>query len=469
MQSMVPYLLGKDHPLGSRIANSQKSFRAEDVEEVGDNRHTTFFEMLGNWSFGDYFRNEQLEWISEFLFEEVGIDPDKLYITVFGGDEKNGLSRDTDSAELWKKIFLRKGVKADIIEIGSIENGAKVGMQEGRIFYYDSKKNWWSRSGIPEYMPIGEPGGPDSEMFYQFSDVPHDPVYGEHCHPNCDCGRHLEIGNNVFMAYKKVAEGIFEALPKKNVDFGGGLERITAAVNNNYDIFYIDSLYNIIQQIEIWTKKRYSSDDSLKKSFRIVADHMRSAIFMIADGAVPSNTDKGYIVRRLLRRSVIHADKLGIQSDSLYKLSPQVTLAYENVYKDLEPQQVKIAEVIRKEESTFRKTLEQGLKVLDKEIKVQLLERNRSYNVQEVKIIQSPDGSTQIWDSRPPETMVTGKWLFDFYQTLGFPPEMTIEELKTRGYYFRPTQYERLIKEFNEEMLKHRELSRTGAEQKFKK
>ncbi|MBU2461000.1 hypothetical protein KKE58_02425, partial [Patescibacteria group bacterium] len=188
MQSMLPFLLGEKHPLGSRITDSQKCFRAEDIEEVGDNRHTTFFEMLGNWSFGDYFNHEQLPWIFEFLIQEIGLDPNRLFVTVFLGDEKNDLSRDITSAEIWKQLFAEKDIEARDIILGTEERAVQVGMQDGRIFYYDAKKNWWSRTGVPDNMPAGEPGGPCSEMFYDFGTT-HDEKYGKHCHPNCDCGR----------------------------------------------------------------------------------------------------------------------------------------------------------------------------------------------------------------------------------------------------------------------------------------
>src|SRR3989344_9613524 len=166
MQPMIPYLLGETHPQGTRITNSQRSFRTEDIEEVGDNRHTTYFEMLGNWSFGDYFRQEQIIWISEFLFDQIGINPQKFYVTVFQGDAKNNLPRDTESTELWRKLFVAKGIDAKIVELGSEQEASENGMQGGRIFYYNAKKNWWSRAGVPDQMPVGEPGGPDTEMFY---------------------------------------------------------------------------------------------------------------------------------------------------------------------------------------------------------------------------------------------------------------------------------------------------------------
>ena len=240
MQPMLPYLLGQSHPLGKRITDSQKCFRAVDIEEVGDNRHTTFFEMLGNWSLGDFFKKEQIEWMFEFLVEEIKIDPKKLYVTAFIGDNKNHIPKDTEAGEIWKKLFAKKAINAKEVDIGSEENGYKVGMQEGRIFYYDVKKNWWSRAGVPDNMPSGEPGGPDSEMFYEFTEIKHNKKFGENCHPNCDCGRFLEIGNNVFMEYKKNEDKTFSKLPQKNIDFGGGLERLAMAVNNCSDIIEVN-------------------------------------------------------------------------------------------------------------------------------------------------------------------------------------------------------------------------------------
>jgi alanyl-tRNA synthetase len=256
MQPMVPYLLGENHPEGTRIADSQKSFRTVDIEEVGDNRHTTFFEMLGNWSLGDYFKKEQLPWVFEFLTSEIGLDPKKLYVTVFIGDEKNNLPRDTESAEIWKNLFEEKGIDAGIALIGSEADGYERGMKEGeRILYHDSKKNWWSRAGMPENMPVGEPGGPDSEMFYDFG-LEHDVKFGPHCHPNCDCGRFLEIGNSVFMQYLKKSDGSFAPLPKQNVDFGGGLERIAMAAANMPDIIAVCHR-PIIDKLEIISGKKY--------------------------------------------------------------------------------------------------------------------------------------------------------------------------------------------------------------------
>ncbi|MEK7118205.1 MAG: alanine--tRNA ligase-related protein, partial [Patescibacteria group bacterium] len=245
MQPLVPYLLGQPHPGGTRLANSQLSFRAGDIEETGDNRHTTFFEMLGNWSLGDYFKKEQLPWIYEFLTEELGLPKERLWVTCFAGDEKFGLPKDTESAEIWKKI----------------------GMPEERILFYDAKKNWWSRSGTPDKMPAGEPGGPDSDIFFDFQ-TPHDKAFGEICHPNCDCGRFMEIGNSVFMEYIKNANGTFGKLPKQNVDFGGGLERIAAAALDMPDIFKIDIFKQCRGTLEELSGKKYGADKEATHAIR---------------------------------------------------------------------------------------------------------------------------------------------------------------------------------------------------------
>ncbi len=424
MQPMVPYLLGESHPMGTRIADSQKSFRAEDIEEVGDNRHTTFFEMLGNWSLGDYFRDEQIRWMSEFLFDEIGIDPKKLYITVFDGDEKNSLPRDTESAELWKTVFAEKGIDAQIVEIGTEEKGAEVGMQGGRIFYYGSKKNWWSRAGVPENMPIGEPGGPDSEMFYEFSEVKHDPAFGEKCHPNCDCGRYLEIGNNVFMTYKKVDEKKFELLPRKNIDFGGGLERITAATNDTADVFRIDTLWSIVKKIEELTGQKYEEHEL---AFRIIADHIRGAVFMIGDGVMPSNTEQGYFVRRLLRRAIFQLNRL--KSDiPIGALANVVVDEYKDHYLNLAEQKDSIYSAIAVEETKFSVTIDSGLKQFEK---------------------ASKDGS------------LSGIEAFNLYQTHGFPIEMTEELAEEKGIKVDREAFDLALKE-------HQEKSRTASAGKFK-
>ena len=282
MQPMIPYLLGETHPQGKRIADSQTCLRAQDIDDIGDNRHTTFFEMLGNWSLGDYFKKEQITWMWTFLTEEVGLDPNRLYVTCFIGAPEYNIAKDTEAAELWRQKFAEKGIEAKSADIGSEERGAARGIQPGeRIFYYDGSKNWWSRNGGPETTPVGDPCGPDSEMFYEFDFIEHDPKFGEHCHPNCDCGRFMEIGNNVFMAYKKVAEGQFVPLDKPNIDHGSGLERIAAAANNDPDVFKISLMWPIIEKLEQLSGKSYASHT---ESMRVIADHLRAASFMAVDG-----------------------------------------------------------------------------------------------------------------------------------------------------------------------------------------
>jgi alanyl-tRNA synthetase len=426
MQPMVPYLLGEKHPAGTRIVDSQKSFRTGDIDDVGDNRHTTFFEMIGNWSFGDYFKQEQLPWIFAFLIDEFKLDPNRLYVSVFGGDEANGLEKDTEAAEIWKKLFKEKGIDALDAYMGTEEAAAERGMKEGeRIFYYGAK-NWWSRAGVPEKMPIGEPGGPDAEMFYLFPDVQHDPKFGKHCHPNCDCGRYLEIGNSVFMQFVKVADKKFENLPKKNIDFGGGLERIVMAVQDKNDIIRLDVFNETIAFLEKASGKNYD-DEQYTKSFRVIADHLRASIFLIGDGVKPSNSDQGYFVRRLLRRSVRHWDKLGITEGGLSTLVDSILSYYKNSYPETVAQAESIKEEIKKEEEKFRKTLSGGLKQFEK--------------------LSKQD--------------ISGIDAFNLFSTYGFPIEITTELAKEKGITVDTEGYA-------VELKKHQDLSRAGSEKKFK-
>ena len=431
---MVPYLLGKDHPAGTRIADSQKAFRAADIDEVGDNRHTTFFEMLGNWSLGDYFKEDQLSWIFDFLTSELGLDPQKMYVTVFIGDPKNNLPKDTESVAIWKKLLAEKGIDAADVEIGSEADGYEKGMQGGRIFYYDAKKNWWSRAGTPEKMPPGEPGGPDSEIFYDFG-TPHDPRWGAECHPNCDCGRFLEICNSVFMQYKKAEDGSFPLLPKKNVDFGGGLERFAMARAGSPDAFRTDVFEEVITLLQKFSGKSYD-DASYTRSFRIVADHIRAAVFMIADGVRPSNTERGYMLRRLIRRAVQHVNKLGLAQSSaedsmIVRAATLFTEEYRDAYPDLATERVweDIRGELWKEEQQFWRALDQGLKEFEK----------------------MTTGATAV----------TGEQAYVLFTTYGFPFEMTRELADERRLSVDEAGY-------NDLMKKHQETSRSGAEHKFK-
>ncbi|MEK7623457.1 MAG: alanine--tRNA ligase [Patescibacteria group bacterium] len=429
MQPMIPFLLGEKHPLGTRVADSQKCFRSQDIDEVGDNRHTTFFEMLGNWSLGDYFKQEQIPWIWEFLTKEVGLDPKRLYVTCFRGNEGLGIPRDTESAELWQKLF--SDARADALIADFSERD---GLQNGRIFYYDEKKNWWSRSGTPDKMPIGEPGGPDTEMFWDYG-----LELGLHekskwknqpCHVNCDCGRFLEIGNSVFMEYRKTKSG-FEKLKQRNVDFGGGLERIAAALQDDPDVFKIDLFEGMRHELEVISRKPYGVNAEETYAYRVILDHIRAATFLIADGVPPANKDQGYFTRLLMRRSIRFAQKLGITQNFCAKVSEQVIEKYKDAYPELVKHRELIASIMNEEEQKFARTIRGGLQLFNELLKGR-----------ERKIIG-------------------GKEAFDLYQSYGFPLEMTEELATEHGFSVDRTGFE-------QELKVHQDVSRMGSEKKFK-
>ena len=415
MQPMVPYLLGEKNPLGSRIVNSQRCFRSQDIEEIGDGRHTTFFEMLGNWSFGDYFKKEQLSWIFEFLTKEIHIDPRKLYVTVFTGN--NEIPRDLDSVAIWKNLF--KSVGIDALDK---EDPETKGLQGGRIFYYGEKKNWWSRFGPPSEMPAGEIGGPDSEMFYEFTDLPHNITYGPHCHPNCDCGRFMEIGNSVFIEYIKKEDSTFEPLPIKNIDFGGGLERLAAASENTPDIFRIDAFLPLIQKIEKQTGKKY--DIETARSMGIMCDHAKASVMLLGDGVRPSNKAQGYVLRRLIRRAIRFIKKLEASETIFAQIAETALQMYISVYPELSKKQKDILEALSEEEKKFSKTIARGMKEIE------------SRNV------------------------LDGETAFHLYESFGFPFELTEEIARERGQ-------EVPYGEFRKAFEKHQEISRAGLEKKF--
>lgn len=429
MQPLVPYLLGAEHPEGVRLANSQMSFRAGDIEEVGDNRHTTFFEMLGNWSLGDYFKKEQLPWFFEFLTDAehgLGLDPARLYVTVFAGDTATGMGEDLEAVGIWQELFAQKGVDNKYAVIGSEADGYEKGMQGARIFAYDAKKNWWSRAGVPANMPAGEPGGPDSEVFYDFG-TPHDPAFGAECHPNCDCGRFVEIGNSVFMQFVKAEDGTFPELPKRNVDFGGGLERLAFATLGTPDAFLIDVFDASRMALEKRTGKRYGEDAATTRSFRIILDHMRAASFMLAEGVLPGNTEAGYVLRRLIRRAIREADRLGVKDAVLAEVSQGYAEAYAGHYPHLRAARDAVQIELAKEEERFRKTLDQGLRELEK------LTSKGVFGAAEAFILAT---------------------------TYGFPVELTEEVVRERGLSFDKEAVAHRMKE-------HQDQSRAGAAQKF--
>lgn len=442
MQPMIPYLLGEEHPDGVRIADSQTVFRAQDIEEVGDMRHTTFFEMLGNWSLGDYFKKEQLPWVWEFLTDVVGLDPKKLYVTTFIGDESAGIPKDTESANIWKGLFAKKGIEAAEAEIGSETNGYKRGMNPGeRIFYYDDAKNWWSRSGKIKDMPVGEPGGGDSEVFYEFDFVQHDPKYGDKCHPNCDCGRFIEICNSVFMEYIKTDKG-FEKLPKQNVDFGGGLERLAQAKIDSPDIFKISIIWPIVEKLEKLSGKKY---DQYTNAMRVIADHMRAATFLAVDGVVPSNKEQGYVMRRLVRRAVRFAFDLGVEQNFCEQVVPVVVDIYKNDYPEVAKNAQLVIDVLVKEEKVFRQTLRQGLREFTKAIS------NHA-----VATLGGANGSNMA--------ELTGDVIFRLYDTFGFPVELSLEEAFTKGLKVAANWREG----FDKLMTEQRQRSQTASKGVFK-
>jgi len=398
MQPMMPYLLGASHPSGKRLVDSQKSFRAGDIDEVGDNRHTTFFEMLGNWSLGDYFKKDQLTWFYQFLTEELKLNKEKLFITIFEGNDK--VPRDEESYQIWKNL----------------------GVSDDHIHFYGVKKNWWSRSGSPDQMPSGEPGGPDSEVFFDFG-TPHDPAYGETCHPNCDCGRFMEIGNSVFMLYQKQENGSLKELSQKNVDFGGGLERILAASNNNSDVFKTDLFGPIINKLEELTRTNY---DQNPKAMRIVADHLKGSVMMVSEGLEPSNKQQGYVLRRFLRRAVIKMQELNPTLINEFK--DLVRTIYDIYPNYLSPDSFeKVVLVINTEINKFQKTLDRGLHEIEK----------------------------------TPSAEINASFAFNLFQSFGFPFEITKELALKKGVDLSDA-------EFGQLMTQHQNSSRTSSVGMFK-
>ena len=425
MQPLLPYLLGQDHPKGTKLADSQTCLRAQDIEDVGDNRHTTFFEMLGNWSMGEYFKRQQIEWFFEFLTEIVGLDPHKIYVSCFIGDEKNNIPRDDEAAQIWQEVFAKKGIEAKIVELDSAENGDKLGMQGGRIFFYNDKENWWSRGGGIDSTPIGDPCGPDSEVFYDFGEQHHDASF-EQAHPASDSGRFMEIGNQVFMQYRRLDDGSFEPLKRKNVDFGGGLERIAAAAIDSPDVFKISLLWPIIKKLESLSGKEYATHTA---SMRVIADHLRAAVFLAVDGCVPSNKEQGYVMRRLLRRAIRYSFDLGIEQNFLEEVVPVIADLYEADFPEVKESRESIIAVLVKEEKAFRQTLRKGLRQMQHYI---------------------DDG-------------LTGEELFMLYDTFGFPVELSTEEAYKQGIKLS----DNWRAEFDAKMDEQRQRSKTARKGQF--
>lgn len=443
MQPLLPYLLGQDHPQGTKLADSQTCLRAQDIEDVGDNRHTTFFEMLGNWSMGEYFKRQQIEWFFEFLTEIVGLDPHKIYVSCFIGDEKNNIPRDDEAAQIWQEVFAKKGIEAKIIELDSAENGDKLGMQGGRIFFYNDKENWWSRGGGIDSTPIGDPCGPDSEVFYDFGEQYHDASFGQ-AHPASDSGRFMEIGNQVFMQYRRLDDGSFEPLKRKNVDFGGGLERIAAAAIDSPDVFKISLLRPIIDKLESLSGKDY---DTHTGSMRVIADHLRAATFLAVDGCVPSNKEQGYVMRRLLRRAIRYSFDLGIEQNFLEEVVPVIADLYEADFPEVKENREQIIAVLVKEENVFRQTLRKGLKEFEK------------YADDKKRMAIPPDGMFHCVGLAG----ISGDQIFKLYDTHGFPVELSLEEVYKRGINLDKNWR----RQFDTKMDEQRQRSKTARKGQF--
>ncbi|MCA9308966.1 alanine--tRNA ligase [Candidatus Saccharibacteria bacterium] len=426
MQPLVPYLLGEPHQDGTRLTNSQTVLRAMDIEDIGDDRHTTFFEMLGNWSLGDYTKEEQIPWFFEFLVDVVGLNPENLYVTCFIGDEGAGVPRDDTAAQVWQKLFEDKGIEAKIVAIGSQADGDKRGIKPGeRIFFYDDKENGWSRGGGILNTPVGDPCGPDSEVFYDFGEVSHKPGFGE-AHPASDSGRFVEIGNQVFMEYRRTENG-FEKLEKPNIDFGGGLERIAQAAIDSSDMFRISVLWPIIERLQDISGKNYENH---RESMQVIADHLRAATFLAVDGVKPSNKEQGYVMRRLLRRAIRFAFELGVEQNFLEEVVPVIADLYHDDYPEVAEKRDEVVAVLVREEKAFRQTLRKGIKEFEK---------------------LTADG-------------LTGTEIFTLYDTYGFPVELSVEEAFKRGVEVSDNWRE----QFDTLMQAQRERSQTAAKGTFK-
>lgn len=401
MHPLVPYLLGERHPAGTRLTDVQKCVRTGDIDEVGDPSHCTFFEMLGNWSLGDYFKKEAIAWSFEFLTDEkwLGIPKEKLYFTCFAGDET--APRDDESFEYWREM----------------------GVEESHIFFLDRKHNWWGPAGVTG------PCGPDTEMFIDTGK----PKCSESCDPSCSCGKYLEIWNDVFMQYNKTEDGKYEPLAQKNVDTGMGLDRTICILQGKESVYDTDVFSGILGKIEELSGKKYGQDTEETTAFRIVADHIRCATFMMGDqkGITPSNVDQGYVLRRLIRRAIRFATKLGIEEGRLNAIAEQVIDQYKEVYPELETNRGRIIDELNLEEGRFQKTIKQGLKEFEK--LVTYLKTN----------------------------VIPGKSAFRLYDTFGFPIEFTQELAEEKGFTVDIEGYEQAFK-------KHQELSHAGAEQRFK-
>lgn len=434
MHPLLPYLMGEKHPGGNRVANVQKCIRTSDIDDVGDNRHLTFFEMLGNWSFGDpstmlgagYFKKEAIEWSWEFLTEKewLGLDPQRLYITVFMGDENSG--QDTESIDAWKKVFASVGMEVEACPY----NVPITGNKNYRIFPLPAKDNWWGPAGMTG------PCGPCTEMFYDTE--PNLGVLRKTFDEEVNDFRIMEIWNDVFMEFNKTANGRYEKLAQKNVDTGMGLERTVSILNGKKYIFDNELFYPLFAKIEELSGKKYDESRETTKAMRIIADHIKAATFILGDEKVltPSNVGAGYVLRRLIRRAVRYGKQLGIESIFTFKMAEEVIKIYQDTYAELKKNKEFIINQLVLEEEKFEKTLEKGIKEFQ-------------------DIIETRISGTTMDKKLAPHSV------FVLYTSYGFPIELIIEMAKEKGLDVD-------LVAFEQDMKKHQNLSRTASAGMFK-
>ena len=435
MFPLVPYLGGLPHPLGKRLCNVQKCIRTNDIDEVGDYNHLTFFEMIGNWSLGDFTKASQIPWKLELYVKHFGLDIEKLYVSVWGGNDV--VPRDDEAIEIWKKAFREYGIEAEFSE--DITNVPQIGEKSSkdwkyRIFPFGKKSNWWQRGADTE----GELGGPTSELFYDMGDVIY--VTNEKLNINDDSGRYLEVGNSVFMEYRFGNDGSWHLMEQKNIDFGGGLDRIVAVVQNKRSIYETDLFSDSISKIEELSGKKYEEGEQISednKSFRIIAEHSRSSTILLGDGVMPGNKDQGYILRRLIRRMIRHGLKLGIENNFTKQLCECSINKLKDSYPYLLENKSELIKAVELEEEKFRKTIKNGIKEF-------------------YKILEDIKKS-----ETPRRNFLTGVEAFYLYETYGFPIELISELASEIGFVVATYEFEL-------EFKKHKENSRSGSSQKFK-
>jgi alanyl-tRNA synthetase len=434
MHPLVPYLLGEKHPGGTRVVNVQKCVRTGDIDDVGDNRHLTFFEMMGNWSFGDYFKKEAIEWSFEFLTspEYLGLDKNRLYVTVFKGED--GIPRDEDSITIWKNVF--QSADMNVAVAGEDENVTG----DVRIIPLGIDDNFWIAGATG-------PCGGDTEMFYDMR--PEDGKLEGKFGDLVDNFRIMEVWNNVFMEFNKTVEGKYEKLTKPNVDTGMGVERTLAVLDGQFTVFETECFQPLFSKIAEISGTGYQDSEETKKAFRVIADHVRASVFMIADGVTPSNTQRGYVLRRLIRRAVRYGKLLGIEKDFTVQLAEVVIQNFGDFYNELKKQREIIFAELKKEEEKFKKTLDNGIKKVE-------------------KYLSNPEGNVLEQREAFFKTDIANL-LFDLYQTNGFPlelaKELVFEGLESKGVKL---DREEIIEKYNVLFEKHQELSRTASAGMFK-